>query len=421
MKEFDNIIGYGSIKNELERICDMMRNPNIYKELGASIPSGIILHGSPGVGKTLFANCFLEASGRKCYICRKNLPDGEFIKLITSTFEEAKENQPSIILLDDIDKFANEDKDHKNAEEYITVQSCIDDVKGLDVFVIATANDLYLIPDSLLRAGRFDTSIKVENPKGQDAVDIIKHYLSKKNYVADIDTTVIAKILNHRSCAELESIINQAGIYAGYKRKNKIEFVDIIDACKRVVYDAPETIQNGSNDDDIRTAYHEAGHAIISELLEPQSVTLISIGGHEGNIGGFTAYYRDDKYWTSIEMMENRICALLGGKAATEIVYGKIDTGCSSDLVRALEVIQRIVTEYGGIGLDKCTNGNSFDLSNDKKYYIEHTVSDELERYYKKTKELLIDNRKFLDMLSKEIENKKTLVASDIEKIKKLC
>lgn len=119
---------------------------------------------------------------------------------------------PAIILLDDFDKFANEDKDHKNAEEYVTIQSCIDEIKNYDVFVIATANDLSLVPSSLLRAGRFDTTIEVKNPQGQDAEQIIKHYLSLKNSVADMDFKQLARILNGRSCAELETIINQAGI-----------------------------------------------------------------------------------------------------------------------------------------------------------------------------------------------------------------
>jgi len=142
--------------------------------------SGLLINGDPGVGKTLMANCFIKESGRKAFICRKNKPDGEFINELKKIFNEAAKNTPSIILLDDMDKFANEDDRHRNAEEYVTVQARIDEVKDKDVFVLATTNGTNYLPDSLLRAGRFDTTITVDVPDGCDAVDIVKYYLSTK-------------------------------------------------------------------------------------------------------------------------------------------------------------------------------------------------------------------------------------------------
>lgn len=282
MKEFDNIIGYDAIKLELMRICDILVNPEKYAKLGVNIQNGLMLHGNPGVGKTLFANCFLKACKRKQYICRKDKPNGEFINHIKDVFEKAKQNAPSIILLDDLDKFANEDEDHKNAEEYVAVQSCIDEVKNANVFIIATANDLSLIPKSLLRAGRFNTKIEIENPTVEDSIKIINHYLKSKSYVSSIDTIEVSKILNCRSCAELESIINQAGINAGFDGKDSIDFDDIVRASVRVVYDSPKTLRNMTEGNDEHIAYHEAGHAVMSELLEPNSVTLISV--REGEV-----------------------------------------------------------------------------------------------------------------------------------------
>lgn len=419
MSEFDNIIGYESIKVEVIRICDVVKNKAKYEKLGVSLPNGLLLYGEPGVGKTLFASCFIKESERKSFICRKNLPSGEFVKYIKDTFIEAKNNTPSIILLDDFDKFANEDKDHKNAEEYVTIQSCIDDVQNCDVFIIATANDLKLIPESLLRAGRFDTSIEIKNPKGEDAEKIIKHYIETKKFVVNLDFKQLAKLLNGRSCAELETIINQAGIYAGYKGKSQIEFEDIIKASIRVVYQAPETIKNESLEDNEMVSYHEAGHAVVSEILEPNSVTMISVGGHEGAIGGFTSYYRDEEYWNSIDLMKNRILCLLGGRCAIEIKYGKIDVRCTSDIERAIDVIERIVTKYGGVGFDKCSTRHfDFDLSYNYRYYQERAISDELSKYYQEVKELLVKNKKFLDAVAIELNKKKLLIASDIKKIK---
>ena len=418
MNSFDKVIGYDAIKLEIARLCDVIKNSEKYQKLGVKIPKGLLLYGDPGVGKTLIANSFIEECGKKCYVCRKNLPDDEFIKYIKKTFEDAKSNAPSLVLLDDFDKFANEDKDHKNAEEYVTIQSCIDDVKSAEVFVIATANDLSLVPESLLRAGRFDTSIEIKAPKGLDAEKIIQHYLGRKNTVADLDVKQLVRILNGRSCAELETIINQAGIYAGFESKDKIEFDDIIRACIRTIYNAPETIKNGTCEDNERTAYHEAGHALIAEILEPESVTMISIGEHEGSsIGGFTSYYRDEHSWRSVKSMKNRVLCMLGGKCATEIKYGTLDTGASSDIERAVEVLKKIIIEYAGNGFDKCSPRYDFELSEMLKYNQEKTINDELEKYYSQAKQLLIENRDLLDKLARELNKKKLLIADDIKKI----
>ena len=224
----DKIIGYEGIKNELRKFADIMQNPDKYDALGARLPKGIMFHGDPGVGKSLMANCLIEASGRPGFICRKNKPNGEFINHIKETFDEAVKNAPSIVLLDDLDKFANEDYTRPNTEEYVTVQACMDEVKNKNVLVIATVNSKYLLPDSLLREGRFDEKIQVQNPQGEDAKKIIEYYLSQKKYVATLDIDEISKLLNGYSCAELESLINKAGVVAGYANKSQIEMDDIM-------------------------------------------------------------------------------------------------------------------------------------------------------------------------------------------------
>lgn len=212
-KEFEPVIGYKSIKNEMIKICDIMRNREFYSKLGVSVPNGLLLSGGPGLGKTLMANCIIKASGRKAFTCRKDKPDGDFVNHIKSTFDEAVKNAPSIVFLDDMDKFANGDSSHRNSEEFVTVQSCIDDAKNKDVFVLATINDEDAIPESLLRAGRFDNRISVVSPKGEDAEKIVEHYIKRKNFVSDVDVKTITKLLNGASCAELETVINQAGVY----------------------------------------------------------------------------------------------------------------------------------------------------------------------------------------------------------------
>ena len=170
MSKFDSVIGYRAIKKELLEICDMMKNPDIYRKLGAAMPRGIMLHGEPGVGKSMMANAFLDECGLTSYILRRTKSDGDFINELKQTFNDAAKNEPSVILLDDMDKFVSEEG---RKEEFSVVQACIDEVKDKQVFVIATANSTRDMPSSLTRAGRFDRKIEVKIPSGQDAVDII--------------------------------------------------------------------------------------------------------------------------------------------------------------------------------------------------------------------------------------------------------
>ena len=238
MKAIDKIIGYAGIKGELRQISDTLKNNEVYKKLGVSAPRGLLLFGAPGVGKSLMASAVIEESGRKTFTCRKDKPNGDFVKHIKDTFDKAAENAPSIVYLDDMDKFTNGDERHPDAEEYVTVQSCIDEVKGKDVFVLATVNNIRNLPNSLYRAGRFDRTIEVEAPHGKDAEKIIEHYLKSKKFVDSVDHKTIARIMDGRSCAELETVINEAGLYAGYERAEYITMDHFMEACLRTVFNA---------------------------------------------------------------------------------------------------------------------------------------------------------------------------------------
>ena len=207
MSAFDKIIGYELIKEELRQLADCLKNTNKYRMRGVSIPRGLLLEGDPGVGKTSMTMCLIAESGRKAFTCRKDTHDGDFVEHIREIFEQAEENAPSIVVLDDMDKFANAEGRNCYAEEYVTVQSCIDMIKGKDIFVIATANDTSRVPVSLIRHGRFDVKLKIERPDYADTERIISHYLSNKPGV-DADARIIAEILSGRTSATLETVIN---------------------------------------------------------------------------------------------------------------------------------------------------------------------------------------------------------------------
>ena len=430
MNAMDKIIGYASIKSELKQIGDTLKNEEIYKKLGVSAPRGLLLHGDPGVGKSLMATAVIEESGRKAFTCRKDKPNGDFVKHIKDVFDQAAENAPSIVYLDDMDKFTNGDERHPDAEEYVTVQSCIDEVKGKDVFVLATVNNIRNLPNSLYRAGRFDRTIEVEAPHGKDAEKIVEHYLKSKKFVDDVDYKTIARIMDGRSCAELETVINEAGLHAGYKREEYITMDHFMEACMRTIFNvAPNANKDDEEEEDCfcgadfkssmdHIVWHEAGHAVVSEVLCPESVTLVSAHGKGGNSNGFTSYYNEHNtstlYWR-----KSRIVGSLGGMAAIEQKFGFFDAGNTRDLDQAFELTNFLV-------VSNCTCGfhlhrNKYEDSQQLWSAQEQAVSAEIEKYYRKAKEILAANSEFLNKVAEALEKKKLLVMADIKAIKETC
>ena len=359
MSAFDQVIGYADIKTEMIKYCDVLKNPERYRNLGVSMPSGILLEGEPGVGKTLMAMCFIEESGCKAYVIRKNRPDGAFVDEIRHIFEMAKEEERAIVLLDDLDRFANEDTEHPDAEEYIAVQSCIDDCKDSGVFVLATVNQRQSLPESLLRAGRLGKIIEMFVPEGQDASDIIAYYLSQKKAIGNIDMEDVVKLLEGHSCAELESVVNEAGILAGFNNRDQIEHQDIVKAYIGLIFDAPESKWTEDEAYQKNMAIHEAGHAVVSEVLDPGSVNLVTICQHNGSVGGTIVVRKAHDYRISIAARENEIVRKLGGKAAVELEYGQADLGCSSDIRAAMCFVEHLIDDLCAYGFDSFLTANS--------------------------------------------------------------
>lgn len=420
MSAFDRVIGYENIKRELMQICDMIHNREDYEKLGASMPQGILLNGDPGLGKTLMANCFIEECGLKTYTIRRNKSSDDFVEVITETFREAKVNAPSIVFLDDMDKFANEDNDHRDAKEYVAIQAGIDDIKGCGVFVIATTNNKHKLPTSLIRAGRFDRKIHIKTPNDDDSVRIIEYYLSGKKVSDDINMEDLTKMFSYSSCAELESIINEAAIHAGSMRKNSIEMDDLVEAVIIDHYAMPSCdLITASEDEIYRTALHEAGHAVVCEILLPGSIGLISIRPSEVSVSGFT------HRCLPLKRRPQEACVCLGGKAAVELYYADaVASGCMSDLERTINVIKDGIQESatcGLSGLGMFNHGNDDFESESYKSQTIGMIRAEAERWMLKTKDILIKNRVFLEKLTEELMEKKTLLYSDIQRVKREC
>ena len=411
---FREIIGYEEVKKELSIISDMLNNPEIYQNLGASINEGIVLSGRPGTGKTTMANCLIRSVDRKAYVIRKKGSDGDFIKTIENIFADARQNAPSIVLLDDLDKFSDQNE-NCDAEEFVTVQSCIDEIRGSDIFVIATVNKITKIPISLLRAGRLGKRLKVRLPNEKEAEEIIKHYMARSSMFDKIEEESIARMLEGESCATLESVVNNAAIKAAYNRQNKVTMQNIIDSCLDLIFDAP-----GSSDplpEDIlrKIAYHESGHALISELLNPGSVSIMSIRKTNDGDYGFVRYHRsEEKADNSAEYNESIIKVSLSGKAATELVFGETDMGANADLHNAFHRATCLVDNECMFGFQNWIEDKHDAYAAENR---NRTVAFVMEKNYLEVKKLLAENRNLLDRMASELLDKITLVRMDIQRI----
>ncbi len=416
MSAFDKIIGYDEIKEELIEFCDMVNNKEKYEKLGARLPQGIIIYGEPGLGKTLMAKCIMQECDIISFTLRRNKGNDDFVANISETFKAAKENAPSIVFLDDLDKFANEDKDHRDAAEYVAVQAGIDEVKGSDVFVIATANKIWKLPSSLVRVGRFDIQIEVEDPTESDAEEIIKHYLSDKPLSKDVDMDDLSKMISYSSCAELEDILNKAAISAAGKGKDRIEMADLVKAVLKTQYHLPDDFLDDSSEENKRVALHEAGHVVVCEYLNPGMVGLTSIvATSRSELHGFVHQCKSLKRW------EDDILVSLAGKAAVELYYSDFCTkGCKDDLRRAHSYIRELMAEEGTLGFGMLDVGMDRGLETSQSYLArsEAVTHAELEKYMKMVRRILLENRAFLDDVTSKLLERGTLLHSDIRKIR---
>ena len=414
MNSFDKVIGYDSIKQELLQVCDMIRKREEYEKLGAKMPNGILLEGDPGLGKTMMAKCFIEESGLKTYTIRKNKSDN-FAGHISDVFEEAKANTPCIVFLDDMDKFANEDNRHRDADEYVAVQTAIDESRGKDVFILATVNDICKLPDSLIRAGRFDRNISIERPNNADCREIIRHYLSKKVISKDLSIDDVSKMINYSSCAELETIVNEAAIHAAYEKKTSIDIDDFIYAILRLEYNLSDSCDKTDENLMKRVAMHEAGHIVMSEVLLPESVGFASIRKNKAKgQGGFVHRCKD------LNTDSQHILICLAGKAATELYFGTCDMGSRYDIQKAYFSIRDEISEIGtsGFGMVDVSNHRFPDTSESMNARNEAVVQAELERYMFLAREIITKNKEFLEKVAEALVEKENLLSSDIQKIR---
>lgn len=416
MSAFDRIIGYQREKEELYRLCDVLKQPAKYEALGVRLPSAILLYGEPGLGKTLFAKAFIEESGLPCFFCRKDRSDGDFVASITETFAKATESAPSIVLLDDMDKFAEDNlQKDSNKEEFSTIQTCMESVREKRVFVLATANDIDYLPESLMRAGRFGRQIRFHAPSASDAAEIVRHYLRGKPISKDLSPETIADILQGKSCATLEEIVNEAGILAGYENAAEISREHLIRAILQTVFCIVPS--NQSSRMQRFASYHEAGHAVVALSLG-QKVGILCVQSGKDMEGVCTAHPSDSYALTFHDLLENATIAL-AGKAAIELQFGEADAGCRNDIDEAIDMIRPAMTRNCAVGFEYGYDREGFERRQAavRLERISEKLYNTIEMCYQNALRILKRNRDLVEAIAAELQKRSALLSDDLEQL----
>ena len=402
MKALDRVIGYQKVKEQLLQILDMLNSSERYKKIGAKLPHGVLLYGEPGMGKTLLATSFIEDSGIRCFRNRDNGTSN-----IRKAFEEAAKEEKAIVFLDDMDKMSRSEWDTETAS---AIQAGIDSVKDKAVLVIATANDIKKLPDSLKRSGRFDRKIELTVPSRKDARAIVEYYLRKREVDPNANYEDISRMISYSSCADLDKIVNEAAIIAGYKQKSAVGTEDLVEAYLAGEFPIDEW-EEKSFDERASACVHEAGHAAISEIIKKGSVGLVSARTH----GGLT------KRCIAPIRRPQLVLISLAGKASCELFdKGRVAGGCYSDLTNAYAYLEAGIAHNAidGFNLLRPADSLALSLSESHKSKVEEAVTNDLERYFYLCKDILFKNKDFVLALASELSKKGVLLYSDIQAIR---
>lgn len=431
--KFSDVAGLDEEKNELLEIVDFIKNPDKYTKLGAKIPKGVLLSGEPGTGKTLLAKAVAGEAGVKFMA----ISGSEFIEKyagvgasrIRGLFKEARKNVPCIIFIDEIDTIGSKRKDSGNySENNQTIEQLLTEMDGFgskrDIIVLAATNRLKSLDPALTRPGRFDRKIHIGLPDIKGRRDILKIHSKDKPLSDEIDLEKIAYNTAGFSGAELENLLNEAAITAARKSHDYIRVDDIDESLKKGTVGIEKSGKIVSEKEKKLTANHEAGHALVSLFLPTQAtIKEVSIVPR-GTAGGYTWHDTiEDKNYISKTEMKERLAVLLAGRAAEEIVLGDISTGASNDLEVATKIARDMVIYYGmdsEIGPISFSGANSQEISffgNNTLSNIGEKIKDILKEAEKQAKQIITDNRIFLDKLAETLIMNETISGEEIYKM----
>ena len=431
--KFDDVAGLDEEKEEMIEIVDFLKKPEKFKKMGARVPKGVLLYGKPGTGKTLIA----KAIAGEADVPFISMIGSEFIEMfaglgasrVRKLFEKARKLAPCIVFIDEIDAIGSRRTSNSGAEteNNQTLNQLLVEMDGFSseetIIVLAATNRPEMLDQALLRPGRFDRQITIPVPDLKGRLEILKIHARDKKISDDVNLESIAEDTAGFTGAELENILNEAAIVATKNKHEDIENLDIEEAVKKVTVGLEKRGRVYSEKDKKLTAYHEAGHAVVSRYLPTQTnVKEISIIPR-GVAGGYTMYKSDeDKYYISKTEMQEKLIALLGGRAAEKLVLNDISTGASNDIEVATKIARDMVTKYG-----MSDNLGPIDFQGKEPYEMQmfgENIGDKIGEEVKKLIDiaysdalsLLQQHRDKLDMIAQALLEKEKINEEDFQR-----
>ncbi|MBU4538713.1 MAG: ATP-dependent zinc metalloprotease FtsH [Weeksellaceae bacterium] len=436
---FKDVAGLEGAKEEVQEVVDFLKNSEKYTKLGGKIPKGVLLVGPPGTGKTLLA----KAVAGEAKVPFFSLSGSDFVEMfvgvgasrVRDLFAQAKVKSPAIIFIDEIDAIGRARGKGNftggNDERENTLNQLLTEMDGFgtdtNVIVMAATNRADILDKALMRAGRFDRSIYVDLPELHERKEIFNVHLAKIKLDDNIDREFLAKQTPGFSGADIANVCNEAALIAarnGHESVNKQDFLDAVD---RIIGGLEKKNKAIKPSEKRRVAYHEAGHATISWLVEHAAPLLKVTIVPRGRSLGAAWYLPEERQLTTTEQMYDELCATLGGRAAEQTIFGNISTGALSDLERVTKQAQAMVTIYGLN--DKLGNISYYDSSGQSEYsfgkpYSERTanmideeISKIIETQYQRALDILAANKDKLDALASKLLEKEVIFREDLEEV----
>lgn len=436
---FKDVAGLEGAKEEVQEIVDFLKHPDKYTSLGGKIPKGALLIGAPGTGKTLLA----KAVAGEAKVPFFSLSGSDFVEMfvgvgasrVRDLFKQAKEKSPSIIFIDEIDAIGRargkSNFSGSNDERENTLNQLLTEMDGFgtntNVIVLAATNRADVLDKALMRAGRFDRQIFVDLPDVRERKEIFEVHMRPLKKDESLDVDFLAKQTPGFSGADIANVCNEAALIAARNGKKAVDKQDFLDAVDRIVGGLEKKNKIVTPDEKKAVAYHEAGHATISWMLEHAAplvkVTIVP----RGRSLGAAWYLPEERLIVHPEQMLDEMCAALGGRAAEKVIFDKISTGALSDLEKVTKQARAMVTVYGLS--DKVGNLTYYDSSGQNEYgftkpYSERTaelidkeISDIIEEQYRRAVKLLEENKDKLTQLAEVLLEKEVIFKDNLEKI----
>ncbi len=436
---FKDVAGLEGAKEEVQEVVDFLKNSDKYTKLGGKIPKGVLLVGPPGTGKTLLA----KAVAGEAKVPFFSLSGSDFVEMfvgvgasrVRDLFAQAKAKSPAIIFIDEIDAIGRARGKGNftggNDERENTLNQLLTEMDGFgtdtNVIIMAATNRADILDKALMRAGRFDRSIYVDLPELHERREIFDVHLAKIKLEPNIDRDFLAKQTPGFSGADIANLCNEAALIAARNGHESVTKQDFLDAIDRIIGGLEKKNKAIKPSEKRRVAYHEAGHATISWLVEHAAPLLKVTIVPRGRSLGAAWYLPEERQLTTTEQMHDELCATLGGRAAEQAVFGNISTGALSDLERVTKQAQAMVTIYGLN--DKVGNISYYDSSGQSEFsfgkpYSEQTakmideeISKIIETQYQRALTILTENRDKLDALAAKLLEKEVIFREDLEEV----